>query len=71
MIDVLVADDDFHVAKIHAAYVERLTGFTVVGRAHTAAATLSAVEPEAEEGFEVELARPGPGERVAGRIRKK
>src|SRR3954469_5100387 len=27
-------------------------------------ATLSAVEPEAEEGFEVELARPGPGEVV-------
>jgi DNA polymerase-1 len=25
-------------------------------------ATLSAVEPEADEGFEVELARPGPGE---------
>ncbi|MCO6000346.1 DNA polymerase I [Actinoallomurus rhizosphaericola] len=28
-------------------------------------ATLSAVEPEAEEGFEVEVARPGPGELAA------
>ncbi len=28
-------------------------------------ATLSAVEPEADEGFEVELARPGPGEVAA------
>ncbi|GAA4616783.1 DNA polymerase I [Actinoallomurus liliacearum] len=28
-------------------------------------ATLSAVEPEAEEGFEVEMARPGPGELAA------
>ncbi|MEV0399240.1 DNA polymerase I [Actinoallomurus sp. NPDC050550] len=28
-------------------------------------ATLSAVEPEAEEGFEVEMARPGPGEVAA------
>jgi response regulator of citrate/malate metabolism len=43
MIDVLVADDDFHVAKIHTAYVERVPGFTVLGRAHSAAETLAAV----------------------------
>jgi response regulator of citrate/malate metabolism len=43
MIGALVADDDFHVAKIHAAYVERLPGFTVLGQAHSAAGTLDAV----------------------------
>jgi response regulator of citrate/malate metabolism len=43
MIGVLVADDDFHVAKIHTAYVERLPGFAVLGRAHSAAEALTAV----------------------------
>ena len=36
-IRVLVVDDDYHVAGIHAAYVERTAGFVVVGEAHTAA----------------------------------
>jgi response regulator of citrate/malate metabolism len=44
MIGVLVVDDDFRVAGIHAAYVSRLDGFTVVGQAHTAAAALDAVD---------------------------
>jgi response regulator of citrate/malate metabolism len=43
MIGALVADDDFHVARIHAAYVERVPGFTVLGQAHSAAGTLDAV----------------------------
>lgn len=43
MIGALVADDDFHVARIHAAYVERVPGFTVLGQAHSAAQTLDAV----------------------------
>ncbi|MCW2862988.1 MAG: hypothetical protein JWP48_4696 [Actinoallomurus sp.] len=43
MIGVLVADDDFHVAKIHTAYVERVPGFAVLGREHSAAGTLDAV----------------------------
>lgn len=43
MIGVLVADDDFHVARIHSAYVERVPGFTVLGQAHSAARTLDAV----------------------------
>ena len=38
-IRVLVVDDDYHVAGIHAAYVERTAGFAVVGQAHTAAET--------------------------------
>lgn len=36
-LQVLVVDDDFRVAGIHAAYVSRVDGFTVVGQAHSAA----------------------------------
>jgi response regulator of citrate/malate metabolism len=36
-IRVLIVDDDYHVAGIHAAYVERTEGFVVIGQAHTAA----------------------------------
>ncbi|MEU5208546.1 response regulator [Streptomyces sp. NPDC020742] len=44
MIDVLVVDDDFHVAEINAAYVSQVPGFRVAGRAHTAAQALAALE---------------------------
>jgi len=44
MIRTLVVDDDFRVADLHCAYVERVDGFTVIGRAHTGAAALQAVE---------------------------
>ncbi|MER7547305.1 response regulator [Spirillospora sp. NPDC127506] len=37
MIDVLVVDDDFRVAQVHAGFVAALRGFTVAGLAHTAA----------------------------------
>ncbi|MEY9893074.1 response regulator of citrate/malate metabolism [Catenulispora sp. MAP5-51] len=40
---VLVVDDDYRVAKIHAAYVERTPGFTVCGQAHSAAQALDLV----------------------------
>jgi response regulator of citrate/malate metabolism len=36
MIRVLVVDDDFRVADLHARFVGRLLGFEVVGVAHTA-----------------------------------
>ncbi len=36
MIRTLIIDDDFRVAEIHAAFVERVPGFTVIGTAHTA-----------------------------------
>ena len=42
MICVLVVDDDFMVAKIHAGFVGRTPGFTVVGVAHTGAEALRA-----------------------------
>lgn len=36
MIRVLVVEDDFRVAQVHAAFTERVAGFTVVGSARTA-----------------------------------
>ncbi len=42
MIRVLVVDDDFRVAGIHAAFVTAVPGFEVVGHAHTAAEAVSA-----------------------------
>ncbi|HEX6231751.1 MAG TPA: response regulator [Jiangellaceae bacterium] len=42
MIKVLVADDDFMVAKVHCGFVERVPGFTVAGVAHSGAETLAA-----------------------------
>lgn len=39
VIRTLVVDDDFRVARIHAASVERIEGFVCVGQAHTAAET--------------------------------
>ena len=40
MIRVLVVDDDFMVAKVHAAFVARTPGFEVVGVAHSGATAL-------------------------------
>jgi response regulator of citrate/malate metabolism len=39
---VLVVDDDYRVAVIHAAFVERVPGYVVAGRAHTAKEALTA-----------------------------
>jgi len=44
VIQTLVVDDDFRVAELHCAYVERVKGFAVVARAHTGALALEAVE---------------------------
>jgi response regulator of citrate/malate metabolism len=43
VIDVLVVDDDFVVARIHSAFVQRTPGFRVVGAAHTGEAALESV----------------------------
>ena len=40
MIRVLVVDDDFRVAQLHASYVDQVDGFETVGLAHTAADAL-------------------------------
>ena len=44
MTTVLIVDDDFMVAKVHAGFVAALEGFEVVGTAATGADALSAVE---------------------------
>ena len=44
MIRVLIVDDDFMVAKVHAGFVGALDGFEVVGTASTGSAALSAVD---------------------------
>lgn len=46
MIDVLVVDDDFMVARIHARFVGQIDGFRVVGTAGSGADALDAVERE-------------------------
>ncbi|AKG42828.1 response regulator [Streptomyces xiamenensis] len=43
MINVLVVDDDFMVARLHSKLVERVPGFTVVGEARTGAEALALV----------------------------
>lgn len=37
LLEVLIVDDDYRVADIHATLVNRVPGYTVVGKAHTAA----------------------------------
>ena len=41
-IGVLIVDDDFRVADLHAQFVARVPGFTVVGTAHTGHAAIEA-----------------------------
>ncbi|TMC08126.1 MAG: response regulator [Chloroflexi bacterium] len=44
MIRTLVVDDDYRVADLHCAYVERVKGFEVAGRAHSGAEALAMVD---------------------------
>lgn len=44
MIDVLIVDDDFRVARIHRGFVERLEDFRVVATASTGEEAIAAVE---------------------------
>ncbi|MFJ2698140.1 response regulator [Streptomyces rochei] len=44
MIEVLVVDDDTRVARVNAAYVEKVPGFHVAGQAHSALDALRRVE---------------------------
>lgn len=41
MINVLIVDDDFMVAKVHSGFLRRMPGFDVVGLAHTGAQALA------------------------------
>jgi response regulator of citrate/malate metabolism len=40
---VVVVDDDYMVARVHSAFVERVPGFTVVGTASDGAGALRLV----------------------------
>lgn len=44
MISTLIVEDDYHVAKIHAAYVRKIPGFAVAGHAASAAAARSEID---------------------------
>ena len=55
-LSVLVVDDDFRVADIHASLVEGVPGFTVAGRAHTATTALEAIAAVKAAGATVDLA---------------
>lgn len=44
MIEVLIVDDDARVARVNAAYVQKVTGFRVAGMAHNAAEALEQLE---------------------------
>ena len=44
MITVLVVDDDFRVARIHSAFVDRVEGFQTIGVAHNGAEALVAAQ---------------------------
>ena len=44
MIEVLVVDDDFRVAAIHAAYLDKVEGFHAIGQVHTAKEAIEAVD---------------------------
>jgi response regulator of citrate/malate metabolism len=41
LLDVLVVDDDFRVAAVHAAFVERVPGYRVAGQAHSGSEALA------------------------------
>jgi response regulator of citrate/malate metabolism len=45
VIRTLVVDDDFRVASIHAAYVEKIPGFSVVGEVHSAKSLVNSLGP--------------------------
>ncbi|MGI8678106.1 MAG: response regulator [Jatrophihabitans sp.] len=42
-VTVLVVDDDFRVAALHAEFVSRIEGFTVIGTVHTGTAAVETV----------------------------
>ena len=45
MIRVVVVDDDFRIAGIHAAYVDKVDGFQAIAQAHTASEAFAFTPP--------------------------
>ncbi len=72
MIQTLVVDDDFRVADVHAEYVARTPGFSVCGRAQTAAAALAAVDDTAPDLVLLDLYLPdGSGLELLRQVRSR
>jgi response regulator of citrate/malate metabolism len=70
MIRTLVVDDDFRVAELHAAFVERAAGFEVVGRAHSSRQALEATATLAPNLVLLDLYLPDlPGLELLARFR--
>ena len=70
MISVLVVDDDFRVAQVHADFVGQIPGMRVVGHAHTAAAALDAVSRHQPDLVLLDIYLPdASGLRVLRRLR--
>jgi len=70
MIRTVVVDDDFRVAAIHAAYVAKVDGFTVVAEAHTAAEAIDAVDRLRPDLMLLDLYLPDEhGLKLVGRLR--
>ncbi len=70
MIRTVVVDDDFRVAELHHAFVDRLDGFRVVGDAHTGEQAIDAVMRLRPDLVVLDLYLPDiPGLEVLRRIR--
>ena len=68
MIRVLIVEDDYHVATIHAAYVRRVDGFTVAGHAGTLAGAETQLRRSASDLVLLDLFLPdGSGLDLLGR----
>src|SRR3984957_7666811 len=71
MIRVVVVDDDFRIAGIHAAYVDKVDGFQAIAQAHTAAEAVAAVDPVPPDLLLVDLDLPDEhGLTLVARLRR-
>lgn len=70
-IRVLVVDDDFRVAALHAEFVDRVDGFTVVGTVHTGNAAVEAARTQRPDLVLLDLYLPDQdGLSVLARLRE-
>jgi response regulator of citrate/malate metabolism len=70
LIRTLVVDDDFRVAAIHAAYVNKVDGFQVIAEAHTAAEAVDVVGRLRPDLMLLDLYLPDEhGLKLVGRLR--
>ena len=71
MIRVVVVDDDYRVAGIHAAYVDKVEGFTTIAQAHTGAEATAAIDRLRPDLLLLDLYLPDEhGLELAARLRR-